>query len=65
MAAMILYAIRLPRPDLINPRANKNALTINQIVALPKPANASAGLTTFKKPVKPTEIRAIAPIGRG
>ena len=57
--------MRLPRPDLMKPNAKRKALTISQIVALPKPLKASAGLTTFGKPVRPTEISAIAPIGRG
>ena len=32
--------MRLPRPVLIKPREKKNAITISQIVLLPKPLNA-------------------------
>jgi hypothetical protein len=49
----------------MNPLANRNADTINQIVRLPKPDSASAGLSTPDSAENVTAINAIEPIGSG
>ena len=49
----------------MKPLAKRKAETMSQIVALPKPDSAAAGLRTFRKPDRPTAMRAIAPIGSG
>ena len=48
----------------MKPLAKRNADTMSQMVALPKPERAAAGFSTFKKPDKPTAMRAMAPDGQ-
>jgi hypothetical protein len=57
--------MRLPRPVLIKPREMKNAITISQIVLLPKPLNAWLMLNVPENAVVATPNNAIAPIGNG
>jgi len=61
----ILYAMRLPRPVLMNPRAKKNASAINQGISLENAENAAEN---GKRPVvmaTPKPIIAVAPSGSG
>ena len=61
----ILYAMRLPRPVLMNPRAKKNASAINQGISLENAENAALN---GNKPVvmaTPKPIIAVAPSGSG
>ena len=61
----MMYAMRLPRPVLMKPRARKNARAISQGISEEKALNAAA---KGRRPVTietPRPIMAVAPRGRG
>ena len=61
----ILYAMRLPKPVLMNPRARKNASAINHGISLENAENAAENGNNPVVMLTPSPIIATAPSGSG
>ena len=61
----ILYAMRLPKPVLMNPRARKNASAINHGISLENAENAAENGNKPVVMLTPSPIIATAPSGSG
>lgn len=59
------YAIRLPNPVLMNPRAKKKASAISHGMGSAKEENAAANVSVFVRTLIPRPSSATAPSGSG
>jgi hypothetical protein len=64
-ADTMMYAMRLPRPVLMNPRARKNASAMSHGISDENALNAALKGSRPVTMDTPRPIRAVAPRGRG